>query len=247
MAKGSTLSSLLLLLLLATSCTKYQYLSFNSDLPTNKRNSFIAQGDSLIITYSFIGTNAIEIELENTSDQLVYADWSRSSVILNGESFSFEDEISKLSGTANSTQIVRGNSSIDFEGQISESSNRTYIPPKSRVSRLFTKLPIEYTKGLRKTNSFEPILLPSSARKFTFTKENSLNNIRSYIHLISDDESSSQVLKHQFWMSEIVETMDNNLQPTGNQLKESKTTAVGVVLTSIVTVAVIGVLAATEE
>ncbi len=212
----------------------------------NDGGSFVNIEDSLNITYTFRDANTVVIELENTSNRLVYADWSRSSIVFNGESIPFKDEISKLNGTANTTQIVKGSTSIDFEGTISESSTRTYIPPESKVSRAFSKLPIAYTKNLRKSHPFEPILLPSTAKKYSFSEKNSLNNIRSYILVVSDDDSSVLEIKHQFWMATIVETMDGKLRSKGNQLKESKLTATGVVLASVVTVIALG-LEATED
>jgi hypothetical protein len=211
-------------LMLMCSCNIHQYLSFSSELPMNNSGAFFDDNDSLAITYTFTGAKTIKIEMENKSDQLVFVDWSRSSMIFNGQSLSFANGMSKIEGTGTGTsnQYIEGMTSANFEGTVSQSPTKSYIPPNSRIIREFAGVPIQFINSLRKTHSFEKILLRSSAKKFSFDESNTLNVILSYISVGVSDEGQFRVINHRFWMSDVVETIEGNLRIKGNQFRTSK-------------------------
>lgn len=220
-------------------------MSFASELPSTDSGSFYAENDTISVAYIFQGSS-IKIEIENKTDQLHFIDWSRSSMIFNDQSIPFTTGMSKIEGKGNTYQNLSGISNSNFEGTISESLTRSYIPPMSRIGHEFSALTIDFQKNLKKSFAFESMLIPAHSKKFTFDESNTLHKIRSYLAIGTEDATQIEAIQHNFWMSNLVETGEGRLKLKGNQLQVSKQTTTGMVTNSLAT-AMILAASDTEE
>ena len=235
------------LLIAVSSCNIHQYVSYSSELPKNEKGIYSFSDDSLSISYRFTGKNVLEIELTNQTETLVFVDWNKSSIIYGDLSLPFVDNIATMSGTTTSTEYINGASYGNIKGTIEESSSKTYIPPKSKSIRQFTKLPTEYINRLKQNYPYEQVQLPSDAKKFKFSDTSPLSQIKTYIVFSSSDEKNSKQFTHDFWVSEIIQTMDGSLQSQPDQLKLTKKTATGAIMSTAGLLALLAVAIATDD
>jgi len=84
-----TTLSLLLIPLLFTACTTYQYVTIDStQLQKDKKDLFTMENDTMRLVYSFSGAGGnVTVSVFNKTSQPFYIDWSRSSLIRNDQSF----------------------------------------------------------------------------------------------------------------------------------------------------------------
>jgi hypothetical protein len=220
--------SLLSLSILIFSCSKHQYFSISSQLPQEYNGSFLFESDTIKVVYSFTQKGKVNIEITNKLNKLIYVDWQKSSMIFNSESIPFKDGRLAFDGSASTTNILSTIETTNIRGTVSTTLDRNYIPPNSKSSRLFSKMPKPYV-DLKTVESFEEInQFPGASRKYVFSESESINSYQTYIYLNDTDESGAYIINHKFWVSEMVESLEGDKEMKPNQFKISKTTAAGV-------------------
>lgn len=134
--KTVTLILGLLVALLFSSCSTYQYVGLaplKSDSSLDARASLT---DSLEINYSFNGDGGgIQVEVFNRSMRPVLVDKSKSSLIRGGETIPFFDNTSQISSSSHSQQsyINDRNYYTSTVGEIRTNPSLLFIPPDSKV------------------------------------------------------------------------------------------------------------------
>ena len=132
-----------------------------------------------------------------------------------------------ITGHSSSTEIDDWFEVTEMKGTIEESARKTYIPPKSHITYRFKQLSIPFYE-FNSATYFEKITLPNSnGKKYSFDSVNTENLIKSFVILGYDNESSHMILTHKFWISDVVNTMNGDLPTQLNQIKNSKSTALG--------------------
>ncbi|HEX2627856.1 MAG TPA: hypothetical protein VHM26_02550 [Chitinophagaceae bacterium] len=98
-----------LILLLLSSCSKYQYLTLSSnDTGRNEKNQFIVDNDSFRIAYDFYGFNGpLQLDITNKQHQLLEIDWSRSFIIKGGRPDPLFKPVGAISGELERDGISR--------------------------------------------------------------------------------------------------------------------------------------------
>lgn len=219
--------SLLPVILLLFSCTRHQYFTISSHLPQEENGSFLFENDTVKVSYSFTPDGKIEIGITNKLNNLIYADWGKSAMVFESISLPYKSSNIDFDATSQTIELIDGIETTDLRGTIYSQPSRTYIPPKSKISKMFDKVPISY-KNLKTTDLHERVNLPSGiGKKYTFQESDSLNFYHSYIYLSDNDESKSYVLNHDFWVSEVLETLDGSVRLSPTQFKKSKLTSTG--------------------
>lgn len=208
-------------------CTKYQYFTVSSDLPLSRNpSSFVFDSDTLKIVYQFLGERNIHLEVTNKSPSLLFVDWSKSSMIFGDESLPFIDGEIALSGSINVSPLTHATQIADLSGNLLSLPARRYIPPGSGITHMFqnngrffrdlSTLPYEKVK-----------LLYGSGKKYTFLKSDSVAFLRSYLYISDENERHPYILQHDFWVAEVLETLNGTLPVRGNQFLQSKLTDTG--------------------
>jgi len=238
-------------------CSVYQHVSLNSNMPQNDKLEYLIENDSTTIVYSFCGQNGpIHIELSNKSDKPLYVDWRKSALITNGQSVSLwkDEAIVNASSTENKVlpenEIVSSTSSID--GSIVRKDKVSFIPPHSSISvnsyalqtKFFTNPAQKSVRAVFYTTEGQ-----ASAKKYSFSKEDSPLNFRIFLS-ISDDESFKHPVQfdNSFWVSDYLQTSVSPKSLStipGNQFYIRKTTGAGHTLlaASLVGILVVGAAA----
>jgi hypothetical protein len=85
-----TALSLISMIIAFSACTTYQYVGFDStQLQKDKQQLLADDNDSMHIAYSFSGAGGnVAVTVLNKTSQPLYLDWTRCSLIRNGQSFS---------------------------------------------------------------------------------------------------------------------------------------------------------------
>ena len=103
-------------LLLFTGCVRYQYISVGSNLYQNNNNEFEGETDTVMLKYSFSGTNfPINIDIFNKLRQPLYVDLKKSVVIMNDipleDAFVSDDQLDSIGPQSHAT--IKSNSLSD--------------------------------------------------------------------------------------------------------------------------------------
>lgn len=198
-----------------TSCVEYQFVSLQSRLPQGRHQAFVKETDTLAISYYFSGLNCpISVEVYNKLDVPIYVDWKRSFLIINQESIPFWADRETYASTSEGYQIqvnpqVASNIQLT-EGYIIQEESIKMIPPKSFVSLspLFVQNQfLSIPKDLKPEKAISKSNVPMSAKRYTFSAENSPLYLRSYIATSAfEDFSEISFQDDAFWVSEIVQS-----------------------------------------
>lgn len=200
--------------LLCGACTRYQYALIESPLTKNNDGSYLYDGDTLSIRYSFIGKNGpLQMTFSNKSAFPVFIDWSRSAYIANGQQYSLWEE---GSGQSRITQIA-------------PKAQDSFI--KRYISAGFIQLPeFQKQKSTLETNNGKV-----NAELYNYTQENSPLKFNVYLTMSGDAEFKNAVgLSHDFWLKEVNSTSaaPGALKSYGkNQFHNQKMSAVGHIIT----------------
>lgn len=134
--KTVTLILGLLVALLFSSCSTYQYVGL-TPLQSDASNHVGASlTDSLEINYSFDGNGGeIQVEIFNRSLRPVLVDKAKSSLIRAGETIPFFDNTSQISSVSHSRQsyVYDRDYYTTTQGEIRKDASILFIPPDSRV------------------------------------------------------------------------------------------------------------------
>ena len=199
-----------LILLTFVSCSRYQYITLSSEnIPVNENSEFVAETDTLKITYNFNGKNGpVNIAIYNKSDHALEIDWKRSSLIIGERPFPFYQPNQRVTGEI-------GNTSGSYSGQtinatIQQQEGMEFIPPHSVIYRsghgvahnFFNIKSFKATTGKVNVKGFA-----EEIKKVSFAKDNSPLKFRSYLTLVVEGKTSEVFsVEHSFYLSEVLET-----------------------------------------
>jgi hypothetical protein len=188
--------------ILFTSCSKYQYYTLSSDnVSKNQKQQFVAENDTCKINYNFSGVKGpISISVYNKTQKPLQVDWKRSAVIVGDSSTSFFEPEMKFSG-----EVERNRYGInqDVNGVIIQPESIDFIPPQSSVTKQTRWIRSKFLK-LSPAEGQEIKTASQKVKLYKFTKDHSPVVFRTYLTLISDDTSFH--LDHSFYANELVET-----------------------------------------
>lgn len=213
---------LLFLILPFCSCSMYQLTTLqSSDMTADKdQGVFTMENDSVRITYSLgdVFAPPLTVEIFNKLDEPLLVDWSRSSLVYNGNAIRY------FSTEANFIAKSRGYSidwTDDFstqrsktQGKISLPKETDFIPPHSSIKNTLLNLPTGLLATIPDT-ALHPYELrlnyagqPLKSKYGRFTAANSPLIMSSYLTLYPNDKinSTTIVYKNHFYASEIVST-----------------------------------------
>jgi hypothetical protein len=196
-------------------CSVYQHVRLESTVRQNDKSEFLIENDSISIIYSFYGQNGpIHIELQNKLDKPLFVDWGKSALISKGQSISLWKDEARINANATEYKTLPENtfvnSTSNIEGTIVKKDKISFIPPHSNISLNSYVL---QTKFFDTTNqAFERTKLNTidgqiSAKKFSFSKEDSPLSFRIFLS-ISNDESFKNPIQfdNTFWVSDYFAT-----------------------------------------
>jgi len=124
--------------ILFNSCVHYQYSRIRSDIYQSDAREFVVENSGVTVKYFFSGQNCpVHIEIHNRQSKPVYVDWSRSSVIINGERYSYWKDTAVVNASVSSSEInwskTVSTESGDVKGTISRGEKISFIPPRSFI------------------------------------------------------------------------------------------------------------------
>lgn len=196
---------------LLSGCNVYQHVRLDSDVPQNDQSEFLTENDSLSIIYSFNGQSGpIYMEIFNKLNKPFYVDWSKSALIVEGQSYSLWKDEARMSGTSTQFEVITQNgvpgSIGNLDGTIVKNDKVTFIPPLSRVvinsfalqdhfflapEEAGVKTKLHTLNGIKK------------AVKYSFAKEDSPMNFRIFLSLSMDDRFEKPLqIDNTFWVSD---------------------------------------------
>ncbi|MGB1219402.1 MAG: hypothetical protein ACPG4W_06470 [Flavobacteriales bacterium] len=197
------------LIALLSSCTKYQYYSVSSTLAQEKNGEFVYENDSLAISYSYVYSGDLHLNIQNKTNQLIYTDWEKSA-LLKGKNKKAE----------------RNN----FTYRVSAPEKRIYIPPHSKVSRILGKASVPGYQNLKSGPNTEKIKTDyGSHKRHSYMASDSLNFHQSYLYFCNEAHERFSVVQHQFWVSEILTSYSRLDAVRKNQIAREKLTKFGYV------------------
>lgn len=183
-----TSKSLLFLLyisiIILTGCSRYQYISINSNLYQNEQKEFINENDTVMIKYTFAGENLpITISIFNKLLQPLYVDLGRSTVIINN---------------------LQINGTFYRDGQID------FIAPLSYVTLTSNPLKDQFI-SVNPEDSLTNLTINTVEGKLrSFNVETTPLYFRSILALTpNEDYSYPTFYDYSFWVSDILQTMNS--------------------------------------
>ena len=227
-------------MLLMTGCVRYQYLCIESSLTENDQG-FVAETDSIKVSYWFQKNGAMEIEVRNLSDQLVYVDWAKSALIQQGQSFSLANNQSTIDASTSSVEWIDGIEQGDISGTITSTSSMNFIPGGSFIR--YRTLPLQLEsydlngrQGVKK-----------EVRYGYTTKSLNIDRIQAkgfqtLLFVADESDNSRSIYEHEFWVSKVTETQYNGSFAEGKEIQLSEVTDAGMVLGTVGALAVLTVV-----
>jgi len=228
-----------LLLLLLPSCKKYQYLTVVGEVYDEQTTANKIETDTLIVKYAFNGDGCpVEIVVFNKSTQPLYVDWSKSSVIIAGQRFSYWTDASTINTNTQSTEIrwtknfSTTNSSTS--GVIVKDERVSFIPPKSGI--IYNPVALKNAWIDMDETSGKKIKVPCTVESmngvsYDFTEENTPFEFRSFVTVATNEQfANPRFFDTKFWVNSIVETQaspEELLNTYQNQFFNSKATGFG--------------------
>lgn len=203
-----TLLTIVTTLIFYTSCsTTYFYSTLNTNDPYTNKNTqgiFIQEGDSLDITYSFYGENAIiTIGIVNKMSKAVYIDWRKSGVIID----------SIVSPFVSQHPQIQEDQEVNFTQYMNNPRGLSYIRPYSSFEKQvmelsnfnFNKIPIEhFLKQYTEADSKGRNRLISS---ILYNEENSPLFLKTYLTVYEESASvyDPLIFESDFYISEVIQ------------------------------------------
>jgi len=223
------------ILLLCSSCSIYQYNVLSATTPGKEDEPFTFENDTLRVSYYFDDGHS-KIEIFNKSTKPLYVDWSRSALIVNGESRSYWNGESVVN-----LQTIESRSVINpiyqkgtTTGTISNGTPITFLPPDSKARNIPIALP-DVWQTMKRTERFKRFSEGDTPLKF-----------RSYLLLSQNQDFSHPIqMDHHFWLAEVHQfNQEPKVSRKQNAWMTSKLSEGGAAATTVVIIAgVIGVIA----
>jgi len=180
-----------------SSCVFYQYNHISSNIGGITQEPLTFENDTLKLRYIF-NHGLEEIEITNKSSKALYVDWSRSSLIINGESHPYWRDEATVKTQSTSYNSYLAAQRTNTTGIISNAQERiSFMPPNSLVR----KTPFDLTKKLSVGKK------DKVGERYKYTEDSSPFKFRSYLTLSFDQAFTSPIsLDHTFWISETLRT-----------------------------------------
>lgn len=201
---------------LLSGCSRYQYIAIAGDTHQDKTNNYVIQNDTAKIVYSFKGYNLpVTVEVYNKLNKPLYVDWTKSALIIDGQTFSYWQNKAQLSGTTGGSliKLAAGVSYYwgDIDGTIIKQKKVSFIPPQSYVktTRFYLKSRFFETQNhaSETTEDFNSANGQNYGTKFTFDKQNSPLRFKSFITLSTNKDFSTEFhFSNAFWVNNIMQT-----------------------------------------
>jgi len=193
-------------IIILTSCSQYQCVYINSNLPKSESKEFVNETDSFLIKYSFARENfGVEITILNKLEKPVYIDWGRTTLIVNG--------IQEDGSFYNDQQIT----SIAPKSYASFSSN-------TLIAQFIDTAPLDSLGNKDKSKK-------DKSKIHLYDENNSPVYFRNILSLTTHENLSSPIFfDDSFWVSEIFRTTDSSSQTvngSANQFYIRKNTGFG--------------------
>jgi hypothetical protein len=150
----------LISIILLTSCTVYHYTTVESkSIQKNDQAVFTQENDTMRIDYNFSGSGGpVAIKIFNKSNQPLYVDWKRSSIIVNDKAISYFNPDGRIDGTISSqsiqltNQVSAGDAAVHADLRVQPGSS--FIPPHTYSQNTYvylssfvnSRIPIEQMK-----------------------------------------------------------------------------------------------------
>lgn len=206
----------LLFLLMLSACTRYQYATISSPLKQNVKREFVHENDSIQVVYNFNGySGPVNITVHNKLDMPMFVNWRMSSLIVDGQSKSYYDQVSEIQGVSSGTQVNWNQSlattNATFSGTVSHDDEVGYIP----AGRHITVTPVYLKSDLFKPDlahkpsrkTFNTFSGPSSGKNYGYDQANTPLRYQSYLTYSTDGHFASiATVEDDFWVSEILIT-----------------------------------------
>ena len=199
-------------LLLVSSCSKFQYVSMSSDLTRSPQRKFVHENDSLVVTYSIKGQEGeFQVDIFNKLIKPIFVDWSKSSIIINNVSVPYwKNEFNLNAETQGYRSLITQYPSSTTQGTLSQESSVSAIPPRSSTQRYLGKLrsdffavPSETSQKITIQNQTQQLRI--NARQNRFEKEKSPLTFRSYLTISATEDFKHPVfIDNQFWVNEVL-------------------------------------------
>ncbi|MGF1635884.1 MAG: hypothetical protein ACFCUU_02340 [Cyclobacteriaceae bacterium] len=214
MARIFIIGMVILMAIANAACTRYQYFNLESSLTKLELGTYTFDSDSVNIAYNFVGYGGrMQIKITNKLNKPLYVDWSRSAKIKDGRQFpywqdAFHNEV--VIAREKIMQIAPGAYEVVAPLNVSIG----YLKPAESKRQKYT---VKTTGGNAVNANLYQFDYNETPLKFT-----------NYITLSSDKNFNHDFsLSHEFWLSEIHDTMSapGNLVEYGqNQFHETKVT-----------------------
>jgi hypothetical protein len=261
-----TLPIAVIVLLLASSCSTYQYGTVSSaKMSMNEKQEFVYENDSLMLIYNFNGLNApVNITVQNKLQVPVYIDWKKSAVIINDQAVSYVPSEMRIEGGVQSSSFntgTRSNTTTYGSGSINATVSLPpsidFVPPQS----FFTRSPMGLTNRHIENvpeSAFHRLKYMAAegyelqVKAAVFTEETSPLRFKSYLTLMVGEPTTKPVsFEHSFFLSQLISSDQPpgiiwlNSMNRGNQFyisRSSSGTGAAVVL-GVMTAASVALLA----
>lgn len=211
-----------------SSCVSYQYVTLTSNTPVQEDGKFKLESDSINIIYSFYNFGYLKLEIENKSDQLLYVDWEKSSIIIDKESIPMISDKEYFEG---STSTYSQSISVDFDGTIYKNPTIRYLPPNTHIVQNF---PLDFARFITpeqlQSGIFTNVQSGGSGKSYAFDEETTPLKFQTYLYIGSDEGGKSMIQEQNFWTQTVFQTIDGQLNTYPNQILMKKTNPTGAVL-----------------
>lgn len=201
-----------------SSCTRYQYATVSSPLKQNLKREFVHENDSIQVVYNFHGSGGpIKISVYNKLDTPVFVNWRMSSLIVDGLSRSYQDNVSTIQGNTSGTEIDWSSdfstTNLTFSGSVSHDEDLSFIPPGRFVSMTPTTLNLGFLPtppNIKPVNKVvRTISGNSTGRSYLYASENSPLRYQSYLTYSTDANFATiATVEDSFWISELMVTLN---------------------------------------
>jgi hypothetical protein len=216
-------------IILLTSCTVYHYTTVESkSICKNEQAVFAEENDTMRIEYNFSGLSGpIAIRIVNKTDQPLYVDWKRSSIIVNDKAISYFNPDGRIDGTVSSqsiqltNQVSAGNAAVHADLRLQPGNS--FIPPHAYSQNTFIylstfvnpRVPVEQMKREKlRVDKFEYNL-----RKIYFSESNTPLFFKSYLTFMLGDNSGQPFSKqNDFYVSSFTRTSLKPEDRYGNRI-----------------------------
>lgn len=204
---------ILFVVIFFSSCSRYQYATLSSDIPKDKEDEFVAESDTLRITYNFNGKKGpVNITIFNKSGLSFQVDWKKSALIVDDKPTVYYQPDWHINGSVSTSSESLSTSSSLIMANITGQEGLEFLPPHSFISRKgmvikksneFFAMPGDVVKEKMKIQG-----ISKKTVKGSFTKENSPFVFRSYLTFIQLGSSENMFsVDHSFYVSQLLETV----------------------------------------